>query len=59
MNLAAPPRPYRARPKDLADAQDVMAVQGRSIDRAYIEDWCQRLGVHNRYLGLLASVPDV
>ncbi len=48
-----------ARPKDLEDARDVMAVQGEALNREYIADWCRKLGILERYETLVASVPDI
>lgn len=48
-----------ARPKDLEDARDVMAVQGNALDREFISEWCETLGITERYETLIASVPDI
>lgn len=45
-----------ARDKDRIDARDVMAVQGDALDHAYIEDWCRRLNILDRYLTVRAEV---
>lgn len=47
------------RPKDLDDARDVMTVQAGHIDHAYIQDWCRRLNILDRYETVLATVPDI
>jgi hypothetical protein len=38
-----------ARPKDLEDARDVIAVQVGSLDFEYIERWCRELQIADRY----------
>ncbi len=48
-----------ARPKDLEDARDVMAVQGDNLDREFVASWCTRLGITDRYQALVATVPDI
>lgn len=48
-----------ARDKDRADARDVIAVQGSALDSAYIEDWCRRLNILDRYQAVIAEVPEV
>ncbi len=48
-----------ARDKDRVDARDVMAVQGTALDHAYIEDWCHRLNILDRYQAVFASVPEI
>lgn len=48
-----------ARPKDLDDVVDVLAVQAGHIDHAYIQDWCRRLNIIDRYEAVLATVPDI
>lgn len=48
-----------AREKDRADARDVIAVQGGALDHAHIQDWCQRLGILDRYQAVMASVPEI
>lgn len=47
------------RPKDLDDAKDVLAVQAGKLDHAYLQDWCGRLGILDRYEMVLASLPDI
>ncbi|HBJ88305.1 MAG TPA: hypothetical protein DDZ88_31515 [Verrucomicrobiales bacterium] len=47
------------RPKDLDDVLDVLAVQAGKIDHAYIEDWCRRLNILDRYLAVRATVPEI
>jgi hypothetical protein len=47
------------RPKDLEDVRDVWAVQGNRLDHAYIQDWCRRLNIMDRYEGVKAKVPDI
>ncbi len=48
-----------ARPKDLDDVIDVLAVQAGNLDRSYIEDWCRRLNIFDRYQAVLATVPNI
>jgi hypothetical protein len=36
------------RPKDLADIQNILAVQGL-VDADYLRNWCRRLGVEHRW----------
>jgi hypothetical protein len=48
-----------ARDKDLADARDVMAVQGPALDHGYIEVWSHRLDILDRYQSIRASVHDI
>lgn len=48
-----------ARPKDLEDARDVMAVQGELLNREFVADWCQKLGIDDRYTALVATVPEI
>ena len=47
------------REKDRVDARDVMTVQGTALDLHYIENWCQRLNVTDRYQAVLATVPII
>ena len=47
------------REKDRVDARDVMTVQGTALDLHYIENWCQRLNVTDRYQAVLATVPKI
>lgn len=47
------------RPKDLDDVVDVLSVQAGNIDHAHIQDWCQRLGILDRYQAIMASVPEI
>jgi hypothetical protein len=47
------------REKDKGDARDVMTVQGKSLDHTYIQDWCRRLNILDRYEAVLATVPEI
>lgn len=47
------------RAKDLDDAVDVLAVQGEKIDHAYIEDWCRRLNILDRYQKVRATIQSI
>jgi hypothetical protein len=46
-----------ARRKDLDDAQNILAVQGKSIDYPYIESWCTQHGTLGRLAEVRASIP--
>jgi hypothetical protein len=49
-----------ARPKDLDDARDVLAVQGpENLDMAYIETWCDTHGTTERLRRVLAEIPPL
>ncbi len=49
-----------ARPKDLDDARDVLAVQGTDIlDMSYIENWCAIHGTTERLAKVLAEIPPM
>ncbi len=48
-----------ARPKDLPDARDVWAVQGSNLDHIYIQGWCRKLNIMDRYESVRATVPDI
>jgi hypothetical protein len=49
-----------ARPKDLDDARDVLAVQGTDfLDMAYIETWCATHGTAERLAKVLAEIPPL
>ena len=48
------------RNKDLADARDVLAVQGpEALDMAYIEHWCGQHGTLARLHEALAGIPPL
>lgn len=48
-----------ARPKDLEDARDVIAVQQvRNLDLPYIEHWCQQHGSLPRLQAILDAMPE-
>ncbi|MEM9081124.1 MAG: hypothetical protein AAGC74_10580 [Verrucomicrobiota bacterium] len=48
-----------ARPKDLEDARDVLAVQDpANLDMAYIENWCREHNTLDRLRDRLNSLPD-
>ncbi len=48
-----------ARPKDLEDARDVLAVQDPArLDMAYVEKWCAEHGTLERLKGILESLPE-
>jgi hypothetical protein len=47
-----------ARPRDLEDAKDVMAVQADALDHEYITKWCSELKIVDRYEALRASLTD-
>lgn len=48
-----------ARPKDLEDARDILAVQGlEGLDLPYIETWCAAHGTSPRLRELIASLPE-
>jgi hypothetical protein len=36
-----------------------MTVQGKSLDHTYIQDWCRRLNILDRYEAVLATVPEI
>ena len=45
------------RNKDLDDARDVLAVQGpKSLDMAYIKQWCAQHGTTERLQNALAGI---
>lgn len=49
-----------ARPKDLDDALDVMAVQTpQKLDMAYVRYWCSTHGTSERLETILASLPQL
>jgi hypothetical protein len=49
-----------ARPKDLDDARDVLAVQGpENLDMAYIETWCDTHGTTERLRRVLSEIPPL
>jgi hypothetical protein len=49
-----------ARPKDLDDARNILAVQGDAIDYEWIESWCARHGTSERLAAVRASLlPDL
>ena len=48
-----------ARRKDLDDAQNILAVQGQAIDRAYLETWCARHGTLDRLAEIRARIPEL
>jgi hypothetical protein len=41
----------------LADAIYRDRVLGTALDRAYVEDWCRRLNIIDRYRQVIATVP--
>jgi len=45
------------RRKDLDDAQNILAVQGKAIDQTYIDLWCARHGTMDRLAEVRAAVP--
>ena len=45
--------------KDLADALNVLAVQGGRLDFAYIERWCRAHGTLERLDELRRSIPPI
>ncbi len=47
-----------ARPKDLDDARGISAVQAGKMDQAYIETWCDRLGIRDRLETLRQTIPE-
>lgn len=48
-----------ARPKDLEDARDVLAVQDpKNLDLAYVEHWCAEHGSLPRLQAILEALPD-
>jgi hypothetical protein len=47
------------RPKDLSDVVDVMAVQAGKLDDTYIQEWCRKLGITERYQSVRATVPEI
>jgi hypothetical protein len=47
------------RSKDLDDARDVLAVQGDTLDFAYIHRWCDAHGTRVLLDDLLASIPPI
>lgn len=47
------------RPKDVDDVIDVLSIQAGKIDHAYIQDWCRRLHILDRYESILADLPDI
>jgi hypothetical protein len=47
------------RAKDIDDVRAVMAVQGRNLDHSYVQDWCRRLNILDRYESVRATVPDI
>jgi hypothetical protein len=48
------------RPKDLDDARDVLAVQGKeSLDMAYVAHWCTQHGTTQRLTAALAGIPQM
>lgn len=40
------------RPKDLDDVMAVWLVQGERLDHHYIQDWCRKLNILDRYEGV-------
>lgn len=49
----------RARPKDLEDARDVLAVQDpANLDMAYIEKWCREHQTLPRLTAILDALPE-
>ncbi len=49
-----------ARPKDLDDARDILAVQGpETLDMPYIENWCQIHQTTSRLNDTLARIPPL
>jgi len=49
-----------ARPKDLDDVRNILAVQGDAIDFEWIERWCARHGTSERLTAIRASLlPDL
>lgn len=46
-----------ARRKDLDDAQNILAVQGDTIDYTHIETWCARHGTLDRLAEVRAGIP--
>lgn len=47
------------RDKDRGDARDVLTVQGPALDFPYIEDWCRKLEILDRYEAVRATVPEI
>lgn len=45
------------RHKDLSDAQDVLTIQGKSLDFAYIEHWCDQHGTRALLDKLRSEIP--
>jgi hypothetical protein len=45
------------RPKDLADLQDIIAVQARNVDWDYIHRWAERHGTRDLLEKIVASIP--
>ena len=53
-------RVLAARPKDLDDARDVLAVQGpETLDMPYIENWCAVHATTGRLEKILDSLPPL
>jgi len=48
---------HGARPKDLEDARNVIAVQGDRIDWHYVQAWCDRHGTRQILEELRRSIP--
>ena len=49
-----------ARPKDLEDVRDVIAVQGTdSLDMEYIKSWCKSHQSIDRLVEILENLPDI
>lgn len=48
-----------ARPKDLEDARDILAVQEpRNLDMAYVHNWCRQHGSEQRLATILEALPE-
>jgi hypothetical protein len=47
------------RPKDLDDVRGVLSVQGSALDFSYIEDWCRKLEILDRYESVRSTVPEI
>lgn len=47
-----------SRLKDLEDIRGILSVQGDSLDRAYIEGWCDRHGTRERLEEMRRSIPS-
>ncbi len=48
------------RPKDLEDAQDILAIEGtETLDMPYIENWCSIHKTTDRLQSALARIPEL